>query len=63
MQDIDALVDQEVTRLLPEYIPQDLQDELREHKRQLDEVERRSLSVVRHDFWTLIMDEVSSSCS
>ena len=31
--------------------------------RQLDEVERRSLSVVRHDFWTLIMDEVSSSCS
>ena len=40
MQDIDALVDQEVTRLLPEYIPQDLQNELREHRRQLDEVEK-----------------------
>ncbi len=29
--------------------------------RQLEEVERRSLRVVRHDVWTLIMDDVSSS--
>ncbi|KAI0705299.1 hypothetical protein C8T65DRAFT_652949 [Cerioporus squamosus] len=40
MQDIDALVDQEVARLLPEYIPQSLQDELREDQRQLKEVQK-----------------------
>ncbi|RPD72171.1 hypothetical protein L226DRAFT_156338 [Lentinus tigrinus ALCF2SS1-7] len=40
LQDIDALVDQEVAHLLPAYIPQHLQDELRKHQHQLEEVQK-----------------------
>ncbi|TFK84843.1 hypothetical protein K466DRAFT_588565 [Polyporus arcularius HHB13444] len=40
MKDIDALVDQEVARLLPDYIPEDLQEELRKDQRELEEVQK-----------------------
>ncbi|KAI0800403.1 hypothetical protein C8Q74DRAFT_1236331 [Fomes fomentarius] len=41
MEMIEALVEEEVARyLVPEYIPQDLQDELRQHRKQLEDVQR-----------------------
>ncbi len=41
MEIIEALVEEEVARyLVPEYIPQHLQDELRQHRKQLEDVQR-----------------------
>ncbi|KAI1786619.1 hypothetical protein LXA43DRAFT_897644 [Ganoderma leucocontextum] len=40
LEEIDAIVQEEVARQRPAFIPQDLQDELREQKMQLEEVQR-----------------------
>ncbi|KAI0753518.1 hypothetical protein C8Q80DRAFT_517450 [Daedaleopsis nitida] len=39
-EEVDALVAEQVNPLLPHYIPQELLDELREHKEQLEQVQK-----------------------
>ncbi|KAI0800404.1 hypothetical protein C8Q74DRAFT_1314011 [Fomes fomentarius] len=40
ISEIDALVEEQVALQLPEYIPQELQDELRDQRKQLEEVQK-----------------------
>ena len=40
MEEIDALVEEQVALHLPEYVPQELQEELRAHRKELESVQK-----------------------